>query len=593
MNQTAAVTEAGDGNFNAEDVVASNTSENGNNSDGSASITTGAALAVGNDTTTVVNQTSDTNIAGTGFALVDQALTVANLGASIANSGLNVAVGNASQNNANNTQVARIAEAGAGNLNVEDAVAANNATQWNQSDGSASITTGNAHGTGNRSSTFANQTADNDITKGWNLVDQGGLIVNLGLGVSNSGLNIALGNGSQNTNNGPQTARIREAGAGNLNIDGDAAASNTQDLSNKSDGRASIETGCSCADGNIATTHLNADGDGDIALFNVGVGVSNSGLNIAVGNASTNTINSQSVARISENGAGNLNADDDVVAANTVTANNWSRGSATIKTGNATGIGNTATNQVGGGDSVVVNLGIGLSNTGLNIGVGNGSTNTIKSNTNAALVENGAGNLDLDDDGVASNVITEVNDSDGTVDIDTGDAYALGNRSATGIVDAEDATTINFGLAFANTGLNIGAGNTSVNKTNHTANANAPGTVASNVADLSNKSDGSVDIHTGNANAFGNIASNGTCQGVDFGPTCPQPVLPPLPPINCGCDKPGTDTPRPPQPPTPETPGKPRTPVLARTGGSVEGLALLGLLLLTIGVFLRRKARTA
>jgi hypothetical protein len=594
--QAASVTEAGAGNFNAEDVVASNNSENGNNSDGSASINTGAAMANGNDSSTVVNQTSDTTIAGTGFALVDQEMTVANLGASIANSGLNLAAGNTSHNDAATTQAARIEEAGAGNLNIEDAVAANQATAWNQSDGSASITTGNAHGTGNNSSTTASQTADNDINKGFELVDQSALVVNAGLAVSNSGLNIAVGNASQNTNDAPQTARIREAGAGNLNIDGDAVASNTQDLSNNSDGRASIDTGCSCADGNISTTNLDANnGDGDVAIFNIGVGVSNSGLNIAVGNASINDVTSQSTARISENGAGNLNADDDVVAANTVTSENQSRGSASITTGGATGIGNTATNTVGGGDTVVVNFGIGLANTGLNVGVGNGSTNNIKSNVNARIVENGPGNLTLDDDGVASNVITEVNDSDGTVDIDTGDAYALGNRSATGIVDAEDATTINFGLAFANTGLNIGVGNTSINKTNHTANANAPGSVVSNVADLSNTSDGSANIHTGNANAFGNIASNATCQGVDFGPTCPQPVLPPLPPNNCGCGKPGENpTPQPPTCVTNCAPGpKPGPPVLARTGGSVEGLAMLGLLLLTIGTFLRRKARTA
>jgi LPXTG-motif cell wall-anchored protein len=602
--QTARISEGGAGNLRADDVVASNNSEGGNTSDGTASISTGAANAIGNDSgsTTVVNQASNTNIAGSGFALVDQNAFVANVGLGVANSGLNLAVGNGSVNRLTNTQVARISETGAGNLNIGgDAVAANDATQWNQSTGSASIQTGDAVGTGNRSTTVVNQVANNNIDgHGFDLVDNATVVVNAGAGIGNSGLNLALGNASQNVNNGPQTATVSEAGPGNLRVGGDAVASNTASLSNNSDGHASIKTGVGCGFGNISTTETNATtaDDSTTLVLNLGVGVGNSGLNAAVGNGSVNTIRDTQTARFTEAGAGNLNVGDDVVAANTVSSSNQSNGNADIATGGATGYGNTST-TVTHGDSLVVNLGIGLANTGLNIGVGNASTNTITSSTTAGFTQAGPGSINIGDDGVASNVITETNNSKGTVNLTTGDAYALGNRSATGTVNSQDvdtdSLTVNFGLAFANSGLNVGAGNTSVNNTTHNATATAPGGVASNVADLSNTSDGSATIHTGNANAFGNIASNATCQGIDFGPTCPQPVLPPLP-LPCPCPH-GQEQPPviPPTvtPPTVTPPVHPSVSSLPNTGGSVEGLALLGLLLLAIGVFLRRKARTA
>jgi len=603
--QVANVSESGNGNFNADDVVASNSSEGGNTSDGTANILTGSATAIGNDAgaTTVVNQASNNNIAGSGFALVDQNAAVANLGLGVANSGLNLAAGNVSQNGVLNIQVALLSESGNGNFNIGgDAVAANSATQWNQSNGSAAIKTGDAVGTGNRSTTIVNQAADNNINGGgFELVDQTFVAVNLGVGIGNSGINAAIGNASQNFNFGPQIAVVAETGNGNLNIGDDAVASNTASLSNNSDGHASIDTGVACGFGNISTTESNAAGGDSTALvLNIGVGVGNSGINAAVGNGSVNNIFDLEAAGFIETGNGNLNVGDDAVAANDVSSTNQSDGTADIHTGGATGYGNTSTTTVGGQDALVLNLGIGLANTGLNVVVGNGSTNTINSLSLAGFVQLGAGNLTIGDDGVASNAITETNNSNGTASATTGDAYALGNRSATGTVNAQDTdstvVTLNIGFALANTGLNVGAGNASVNTTNHLALAVAPGSVASNVADLSNTSDGTATIHTGNANAFGNIASNATCQGVDFGPLCPQPVLPPLP-LPCPCPH-GQEGPPPVVIPPTVTPPTVTPPVhpsvsLPNTGGSVEGLALLGLLLLAIGVFLRRKARTA
>jgi len=592
VDQDAEVEEDNDGDLDIDgDVVAVNTSDNTLDSDGHASITTGAARAIGNDSaaTTVINQVSDTNIAGIGFALVDQEVTVVNLGVGIANSGLNLALGNVSENEIDSDQDADIAEDDAGDLNIaEDAVAVNTSSANNESNGSADITTGDAEGIGNRSTTVVNQVADNELDGGFELVDQSLLVVNAGLGVGNSGLNLAIGNASDNDIDVDNDANITEEGDGDLDLDGDAVASNSQELTNDSDGSASITTGCGAGSGNISTTHA---GNGDGAqVFNLGIGIGNSGLNLALGNASDNEIDSDSEAEIAEEDAGDLEIDGDTVAANTVEATNESDGDASVDTGDAFGYGNTSTTIVNG-DSLVVNFGIGLANTGLNAAFANLSDNDIDSDTEAEIDEEGAGDLDVDDDGVASNAITEVNDSDGEADVTTGDAYALGNRSATGIVGSEEATTINFGLAFANSGLNIGLGNVSDNEVDHEAEAEAPGGVAVNVADLSNTSDGSATIVTGDANAFGNIASNATCQGVPFGPLCPQPELPPLPPgFKCGCDE-KKDVPKSEQPTQP--PVNPVPPVLARTGESVEGLAMLGLLLLTIGVFLRRKARTA
>jgi len=602
--QSSAVTSGGD--IFGGDVVASNTDSNTINTDGDASIVTGAARAIGNDSdhTTVVNQVADSNIGGNGFVLDNQVAEVVNVGVGVANTGINLAVGNISTNTIDDpTQTADVDSGG--DLTAGDVVAANTATSETNSDGSASIKTGDAEGVGNKSTTTVNQVADANIPgMGFVLTDQAAVVVNAGAGIGNSGVNLAIGNGSTNTvANGTQDAAITSAT--DMTID-DGVAANTADLQNNSDGSASITTGSAGGYGNISTTDVNSTNDDtvatgfvlndqDLEVFNLGLGIGNSGVNLAGGNLSTNTVDFTDDAEITSAGA--LTADD-LVANNTIASGNNSDGSATIHTGGATGYGNTSTTTLSGDSAddataVVVNLGLGLSNTGLNLGLGNLSTNTITT-TDTATVD--AAGLTTADDAVANNSLTETNVSDGTVDITTGDAYALGNRSATGIVHAETATTINLGIGLANTGLNLAAGNLSTNTTTNTSTATAPGGVATNTADLSNTSDGTATIHTGNANAFGNIASNATCQGVPFGPTCPQPTLPELPPpfpclpgsSNC----PNTPVPpvNPPVTPPTHNPTGNQPPVLARTGASVELQALLGLLLLALGALLRRRA---
>jgi hypothetical protein len=118
-----------------------------NSSDGTASVSTGAATATGNSAETSVSQSAVAAVAGTpGIAIVEQGADVANIGIGIANSGLNGAVGNNSGNSAGVVQTA----GGGGTKSVTG-------TATNSSDGTASVTTGAATATGNRSTVSITQ----------------------------------------------------------------------------------------------------------------------------------------------------------------------------------------------------------------------------------------------------------------------------------------------------------------------------------------------------------------------------------------------------------------------------------------------------
>jgi len=644
VNQDAGVGAAGIVGFLvADDVVATNLATTNVNSNGSARITTGDACAYGNESSTAIAQTADANFTGTGFVLLDQEADVVNNGAAIANSGLNTAVGNSSFNSVGSaSQDASAGAFGFGAiLSADDVVAANTAISNTVSNGSAGITTGLASANGNTANTAINQVSDTNIDGGgFVLADQDADVTNLGVGIANSGINTAIGNDSTNSVCGANTPCEQNAFVGASGFVGsafvdDAVAANIATYNNNSDGTATITTGDACACGNVSNTTINQgldaniDGSGfvladqDADVTNTGVGIANTGINNATGNSSTNTATFDQNAAV---GDGAVLVADDVVATNLASSNNVSDGSADINTGNATGLGNVSTSGINQGldanitgtgfvlsdqDADVVNTGSGLANTGLNEGIGNDSTNSIASTQDADIV--GAGVLD---DGVAANVVVGNNISTGSVDIDSGDAYALGNLSATGIAqaashpgdglflaDQTDSTT-NLGVALANSGFNTAAGNTSTNTTTNTATATAPGEVASNTAELNNFSDGLAHVRTGDAFAIGNSAANSSCQGINAPVDCPVPALPIVPP-KCACKRPVSQPPvvNPPDvtppvtPPVvpPVVPGDTTPPgaVLARTGVAVGVQVMLGLLLLAIGAFLRRRARTA
>jgi hypothetical protein len=241
-------------------------------------------------------------------------------------------------------------------------------------------------------------------------------VTNAGVGVANSGGNVALGNASQNS------ATCAQGALG-------VVASNSCEASTTSDGTASVETGDATGVGNQSATGVHqhaASGDGaglalivqDADVTNVGVGMANSGGNLAVGNASQNL-------------AVNLQGAFGVLASNSASVANASNGSASVKTGKATGIGNRSATDISQGTDVdpdglavvlqsapVLNAGFGAADSGLNAVVANGSLN-------AAIVAQVSFGL------LASNVADVGSWSDGFAMVLTGDAAGIGNQSAT------------------------------------------------------------------------------------------------------------------------------------------------------------------
>ncbi len=346
-------------------------------------------------------------MAGTASAddVTVQNAPVVNAGAGVANSGGNVAVGNASQN-----------AAGCGQAAV-GVVASNQCSASNTSDGTAEITTGDATGVGNESATEVQQSQQGGDDPGLDVTVQNAPVLNAGVGVANSGGNVGVGNASQNL-----------AGCGQLAVG--FIASNQCDASNTSDGHVSIETGDATGIGNQSATKTKQkadhgeDGPGvdvivqNAPVANLGLGLASTGGNVGLGNVSNNL-------------AVNLQGAFGVIASNQASVKNISNGSVGIKTGNATGVGNSSITEIDQGadpganglnvvfqNAPVLNAGIGLANSGGSIAVGNGSLN-------AAIVAQVSFGL------LASNVADVDNWSDGFVFELTGDATGIGNQSAT------------------------------------------------------------------------------------------------------------------------------------------------------------------
>ena len=297
----------------ATGLVASNAADTSNTSDGTATISTGSANAVGNDSSTAVAQ-STTGDDGAGLTVAVQDADVTNAGAGVANSGLNAAVGNASDNAATTTQSAT------------GLVASNAADTSSSSNGTATIATGAANATGNESHTAIAQTTSAGDGAGLLVAVQDSDVVNVGLGVANSGLNLALGNVSDNEATTDQTA---------LGL----IASNVAGGGNVSDGTAVITTGAATATGNRSWTGIaqtvSSDPPGlavvvqSAPVLDLGFALASSGLNGAVGNDATDvsTLVQVAIGLIASNVAGGGNSSD---------------GLAVVLSGNAWAIGNDA-----------------------------------------------------------------------------------------------------------------------------------------------------------------------------------------------------------------------------------------------------------
>jgi hypothetical protein len=299
-------------------VIANNSCDASNSSDGTAEITTGSATAVGNQSTTAVSQDVAAPDDGAGLVVTAQDADVTNAGVGVGNSGLNAAVGNDSDNTGGCLQGA------------VGFVANNSCDASNSSDGTASIHTGDATGIGNMSSTAIAQDATGGDGAGLAVVLQDADVTNVGIGLANSGGNLALGNISDNL-----------GGCGQLALG--FIANNTCDASNSSDGTASIVTGNATGIGNKSATGIHQGADVDPAglavviqsapVLNAGLGLANSGLNLAIGDDS---FNQAIVAQVAFG----------LLANNVANAGSWTNGFAFVLTGSATGTGNDSTTWI-------------------------------------------------------------------------------------------------------------------------------------------------------------------------------------------------------------------------------------------------------
>jgi len=513
----------------AGSTVASNVGAPRNTSDGSASISTGAVNASGSTTTTNISQEAGANIDGNGFTLPSQVVRVTNRGTGTASSGNNKAIGNVSFNDVSNNQHAHVGAARA--ILSRNAVANNVAATSNNSDGKASITTGDASAWGNYSTTNIDQNAPISINgHGFVIGDQRVIETNTGRAVASSGNNKAIGNNSDNGFFGAHNNQHASVGAAGALRARSAVASNTATTANKSDGRASIDTGDATAYGNATNDEIDQDLNLDLAKKNDFAIVDQRGTVTNRGAAVATTGNNTARGNVSFNDAGNnqhahapvVGFVRNAVANNTASTVNNSDGKSAITTGDALAIGNHSATGLGEA-----------------AGVDPGEAFTLVTQTPNV-----------------SNV--------GTALARTGGNSSKGNNS--------DNSTHNHQRP------SVGGG---------------PNVIANNSATTRNQSNGSGTVHTGNATAIGNESATNTCTGVNTTARCPKPELPQLPPPPCPCHKKTPPKVEHPQPPKEIiTPKSPFTPVnaLPRTGGPIQELAMLGALLVLLGAALRRRS---
>ena len=301
----------------------------------------------------------------------------------------------------------------------------------------AGATSGTAGATGSQDTTQVDQIAT-ATTNGQGAVDilQVALVINLGVSNGQSGANTAIAAG------GP-------GGAG-----GDA--------------QGAIDTGNASAVGNRATTTVTqaavvAGGDASsqiTAVLNIGIGVGNTGLNVAMGNITVDGISAAQLTLLNSGTAAVQSGDADALGNRSDTRVLQSA------TGTASG---TAVLQIGQW-AIVLNFGTAFANTGGNAAVaGTGPGGMGPAEYQAVLaIMNVLGPIL---DGLGTPTGSTVGNSSAV--ILTGDAAALGNDASTTIAQTaagavsgsqyasanQRATVANLGLALANTGYNASLAN--------------------------------------------------------------------------------------------------------------------------------------
>jgi LPXTG-motif cell wall-anchored protein len=273
---------------------------------------TGSAIASGNVSATTISLHQSSEVRDMGIDVSTQVGGVANVGAGVANTGLNAAIGNASgaiapgggpgtPNSASATQSAQfesvLADPASPVTVLGPLTAANDGQVSNASDGDACVCTGNAVASGNVSTTNLIQDLDTSVGTGAIVLTEAGGVLNAGLGLANTGLNAALGNISQNDATATQTNTVT-TGIAPGDVVGPQTVHSGGGASNASNGTGKVGTGNARATGNESTTNFvqAAAADSDLAVAtlsggtsNTGLGLANSGLNLGVGNASTNS----------------------------------------------------------------------------------------------------------------------------------------------------------------------------------------------------------------------------------------------------------------------------------------------------------------
>jgi hypothetical protein len=584
--QSAGIT--GDGSLTVEDLSIVNSAKASNTSDGTATITTGAAKAEGSNAKTTIGQdlAGSTAKDGAGFALQRQTAEVDNSGTGIANTGGNQAIGNDSSSQAgaaSETTIGGFDDSGAidgGNV-VDTFTIAGNAQAANTTDGTATITTGAALGRGNVSTTDIGQEADATIGEdGFGALPafQTAGVVNGGVGIGNSGVNLAIGNDSGESVNGLNTAAVEQFTAVDWTGDatlGTATFASTATAANTSDGTATITTGAAEGAGNNSATTIDQDVEGtsgefgfalqrqEAGVLNFGVGIGNSGVNGAVGNAShadAGAFQNTDFSVVDGVDPADLTVET-FTTAQVGNALNDSDGTATITTGAATGrgtvsstdIGQTGTASVGEDDSfgtviapqtaVVTNTGTGIGNSGVNGAVGNLS-GALVGEPNSAGVNQGTNvgtdtNVLTADLFTLANTATASNESNGTATIGTGAAIGVGNDSDTTIdqaldsdagdfgfiITGQEADVVNDGFGLGESGVNGAVGNASGSfasaeqdatfATTDPVTLTGPGTVAQ-TGHAANESNGTGKVTTGAATGTGNLSATDIDQDLDL-----------------------------------------------------------------------------
>lgn len=246
-------TAVGDMHADAGDVgrnstsVATNDGGVTNRSDGRAGITTGNASAGGVNASTTSSQTATGDAAKNGFAIVDSTSRVNNVGHANAITGGNFGIGNNSFNRAVADPVAISGATGAGGTSVAN----NTGTVSNHSDGTSTISTGNATATGTKATTTTTQTLDlsGSASSSFALADQNAPTNNIGRALGRSGVNFGAGNNTFNT-----VLASRRAFPGNVGDNSRTVANNSGGTRNDSNGTTRVLTGDATSTGTDATT---------------------------------------------------------------------------------------------------------------------------------------------------------------------------------------------------------------------------------------------------------------------------------------------------------------------------------------------------